>query len=567
MQVATENILGHSRLRRRTRHGAFFTFLALVSAASSLLCFPPGPLPLLAFVALVPLFWAFDHEPVQTRRGLYGLLMGSSAWMLNIWWSATAFVAGPHVHPVIVWCGLVVLCLWSAVPYAVAGFLWRESGSRGRLSSALSRALILSLLIHVFPQPIPGTHAHCLYSFPSLVQSLEIGGTPLLTFLVFAVNAALAQVFSGRTVPFRSRCAAGVLGVVVLLLMWIHGEIRLAQLHRAAPLKSNGREVSIISIQPNMLPPREAHSATRQEAMGSLLAQTREAVRMHPGADLVVWPELPIGIMLHEALGDVQQTSSLARELSKPLLVSGLQPVGERFFGPWYNTMALITAEGSFGSVYHKMVRVPFVEYVPYQEEFPFLEHLFPGVYGYAAGTDLSLLRLTEGSRIIPSICFEGLFTEHASRFVRKGGELIINASNDGWFASPRATALHLSSMIYRAVEYRVPLVRVTNTGNGAFVLPTGEILQGSQTPVGVPATTMFTIPLSANRAPYLFTRPYVLPAMALVFAALNLIPAHSRKRWRDLFLQVAHPFHTPGQRRIHGRRSPDRAFLPGPPA
>ncbi len=49
---------------------------------------------------------------------------------------------------------------------------------------------------------------------------------------------------------------------------------------------------------------------------------------------------------------------------------------------------------------------------------------------------------------------------------------------------SARAAELHLSPAVFRAVEQRRPLVRGTNSGFGAHIKATGEIVPGSITPM-----------------------------------------------------------------------------------
>jgi apolipoprotein N-acyltransferase len=72
-------------------------------------------------------------------------------------------------------------------------------------------------------------------------------------------------------------------------------------------------------------------------------------------------------------------------------------------------------------------------------------------------------------------ICFEAVFPNLVRKFVTGGAELLVNISNDGWFAHSGALAQHLAMARVRAVENHRWLLRATNTGLTAVVDPYGR--------------------------------------------------------------------------------------------
>ncbi len=72
------------------------------------------------------------------------------------------------------------------------------------------------------------------------------------------------------------------------------------------------------------------------------------------------------------------------------------------------------------------------------------------------------------------------------------------------WSMPLKCSGNHLSLALYRAVEYRIPMVRVTNSGVGIFVQPTGEIVPGCRTPLfrKAAAAHRLYIPRSVRRTP-----------------------------------------------------------------
>ena len=73
-------------------------------------------------------------------------------------------------------------------------------------------------------------------------------------------------------------------------------------------------------------------------------------------------------------------------------------------------------------------------------------------------------------AKMIPSLCYEVIFSDFIRGMVGAGGNIIVNMSDDAWFGQSSAANIHLSLALFRSAEYRVPLVRVTNSGFGAFV-------------------------------------------------------------------------------------------------
>jgi apolipoprotein N-acyltransferase len=51
---------------------------------------------------------------------------------------------------------------------------------------------------------------------------------------------------------------------------------------------------------------------------------------------------------------------------------------------------------------------------------------------------------------------------------------VIVNVTNDGWFAQSTAAAQHFANAKFRAIELRRPMVRCANTGVSAVISPTG---------------------------------------------------------------------------------------------
>ena len=60
----------------------------------------------------------------------------------------------------------------------------------------------------------------------------------------------------------------------------------------------------------------------------------------------------------------------------------------------------------------------------------------------------------------------------------KRGADVLINISNDGYLGPTAVMRQHLANVIFRAVENGRPVLRVTNTGITAFIRADGFIQQ-----------------------------------------------------------------------------------------
>jgi apolipoprotein N-acyltransferase len=97
------------------------------------------------------------------------------------------------------------------------------------------------------------------------------------------------------------------------------------------------------------------------------------------------------------------------------------------------------------------------------------------GVGDFKAGEAPVVFRTDRGS-FGTLICYEGIFPNLTRQFVADGADFLVNITNDAWFGRTSAPYQHLAMATVRAVENRVPLVRVANTGFSAMVDADGTI-------------------------------------------------------------------------------------------
>lgn len=205
-----------------------------------------------------------------------------------------------------------------------------------------------------------------------------------------------------------------------------------------------------------------------------------------------------------------------------------------------------------------KMQLVPFSEYVPFKRSLPgvhkFLRGFVPpvmtqldsGKAPYRFAFTPSAPASVEGKeqvRFGAPICYEGTFARVCRDLVygpdrQKKADVLVNISNDGWFVWPESRegtteqAQHLSHYVFRAVENRVPVVRVVNTGISGVIDSNGRIQEvAGGSPENLDASVMAEATLIAGIT--LDTRSSLYSLVGDVFAqGVSLIAMALLIRW-----------------------------------
>lgn len=463
---------------------------------------PAFSYPLLVWVCLVPLGLSLNR--VSPGEGFSrGFAYGLCLWLLAIWWTRNCLVIMVGLPSWQAWGYTVMLSAFHAVPYGVFGCLAGKFRLMESRSGSVLAAASLAALVSWYPQVFPGSEAHNLYSWPLLIQVLDLGGAPLLLFFVYLVNFQIVRgvraLKTGGS-PFPALVSA----VLALAFLMGYGGYRLHTLHEEMRTAKGGQQVTALSIQPNIPVSQRVQDVPPEDMsndMKTALTMTRDAVRAYPRADLVVLPEVPFAYNCRTEAG--RDIPPLARETGKAFTLpcaSALKEGGPEF----YNSVTFIDRCGSPGEEYRKLILVPFGEYIPLEEQFPFLRRIFPGAMAFVKGDRGEVVYdLGQGRRLIPCLCYEAIFSGHIRRFVNRGGNVLINMVDDAWFGKSPASVIHMSLALFRTVEYRIPMVRVTNSGVGIFAQATGEIVPGSKTPLFQKAATSHTLYIPPRRSPY----------------------------------------------------------------
>jgi apolipoprotein N-acyltransferase len=473
---------------------------------------PPADIGVLAFIALIPLLWSLRGASPRFAALLafvagcvyYGLLV---SWV----WYFGAVAVVPFVA--------ILSAYWAAAGAAIARF-GRERRAHPLLIAAiwvLAEALVARWPFGGFSWGEVGYSLHNLAPARSLAA---LGGLPLVSFVVVAVNAALLQLVIGHHDAARHARAtaaatlAGVLAVTALAAAFALRPIPSGQLHIAILQGNNlDRELTQTELNERYLP--RSHFELAQRLQGRY--------------DLVIFPESSLdGDPRHDPYL-ASNLSATATRLHSAVLANALADAPD---GRALNLDVLYGPDGRLVSTYAKRHLVPFGEFVPFRHELRFISELKKIPRDFAPGSTPGLATVS-GHRIATVICFESAFGYQIRSLVKAGAQAIIVSTNNRSYRRSSNSAQHVAIGQMRAAETGRPLVQAAISGISAVIDAHGRVL--SRTKLFDRTILNATVTTTRGETPYVRFGEWVIVACLIGVALASVPVAMGRKSARTV--------------------------------
>lgn len=450
--------------------------LTLLSAGLCALAFPPvGAWPL-AWVGLVPLLVALHDAPPARRLGLgvlwtFAIGLGVGTWMPGA-------VADYFHQPLAIGVALFLLVtgVMAAPYYAAFGVAYaplvRGRGAAGPLLAAaawaaaeLARGRLLNgTLLYVGNSPW-ATLGYSQAHVPALLQIASVTGVYGISFVLVAVNAALAELVVAD-VPGRARAALGS-AVTCAAAALLFGVAAL----RAAPAPA-GAPVPIVIVQGNLGAAARWGSEGAARTLDVYTRLTRGALDQAPAA-VVFWPETALTFFLEQdpLYGPALRAAFRDRDVE---LVVGAPRAAAEGEPPFTNSVYLVAPDGTLAGRYDKQYLLPFMEYFPLRLELA--RRRFGRIREFTPGAPTPPLA-TRAGRAGILVCNEAFLPPVAARRVAEGAAYLVNPSNDSWVSDAGFAWQQFDIAALRAVEQRTFLIRVSDSGPSGVVDPLGRVV------------------------------------------------------------------------------------------
>lgn len=536
----------------------------------------PANLHLLHWVAFLPLFLAM--QGLSLRRGV--LLAYLTGWLSNLiifWWLIETIQRFSSLP----WALALVVHLLGTTVFSLSYGLF---GLMPWLRQRLGRAWILAMPLVVvageqaFPVLFPYYQGVSQYRVPWMFQLASVTGVMGLSFLVILVNAALTETVLALRARQRPPIPALLATAGLLLANLAFGAWRFQAVER----ELETAPVLRVSLLQQAVTMDQRLSESPWEGFFSWIGLTRKV--FPDQADLVVWPEGSLAFnptderpfsslraqnrrLLLKRLVELRATEMLplpegaaALDLNDPALARAIESLsiqsllsafatqggfdllvgggtiednpnpgpGERDYIA-FNSLYVFDRKGGIEGRFDKMVPLPFGEYIPLADTFPFLKTLVQGPGDFRAGKAPTFFtahtRDGQALRYSTPICYEAILQPTMRRFVGGGSpeetaDFFVNITNDAWFGDTASPHQHAMLTAVQTVQVGRPMLRIAYTGISWVVEPHGRILHETApftdhaevVPMRVKA-----IPTVYSRGGWLFGWLCVLGAAAMI--------------------------------------------------
>ena len=469
----------------------------LLSAILLTLSWPTRGISFLIFFSLVPILIIENeirHDTLKHKKIRFFLFSYLTFLLWNIgttWWIVNSTVIG------MLFANMLNALFFTLL---LQFFYWAKSILNLRLSY-----IFLVCLWICFEK----LHLHWDLSWPwlnlgnvfsesiAIIQWYEFTGTFGGTLWILVVNILLFQSIKDHqwSNPERKSLKRIAIPLAIVLIPCL---ISLIQFYNIPQKKKN---IQVLLLQPNIDSYSEKYNMNNEDFVVLLDSLTNN--KLSKEYHYIITPETyfshGIGENIDQFTSTVlyQDLIKLLRENQNIQLLAGMQlyqvyrsqnqPTNTSNFieeGIWvdYYNSAVSISSNQPPEYYHKSKLVVGVENLPFKE---ILRPLLGDALIDFGGTVAS--RATQDSRTVflhpkidvktaPIICYESIYGEFVTGYVRNGATLLTVLTNDSWWGKTPGHRQLLSYTRLRAIETRRDIVRSANTGISAFINTKGQI-------------------------------------------------------------------------------------------
>lgn len=203
--------------------------------------------------------------------------------------------------------------------------------------------------------------------------------------------------------------------------------------------------------------------------------------------ELIVWPETAYPALLNSQ--NIRANQELVPKTLKEVtrntgayLFTGSYDVADKAdhldFETEHSAAFYFAPNSHFIDVYHKRILIPFGESLPFGFLNPLFSKLIKNIAFFAKGKRYPFFEVRENIHFISAICYEILFPDFVRNYLNNKNDkahFLVNITNDSWYGKSSEPYQHKFLAHWRAIEFNLPIVRITNTGISSILYPDGS--------------------------------------------------------------------------------------------
>ena len=493
--------------------------LSGIFIGTSYIPFPPWA----ALFCFVPLWLFWQQQDKLKTVVLSGVLTSFIYTLIGFNWVTYTLHEFAKVNWFVSGIGMILFALFGHLFVPVAGALWFWSRKLSIGTTWLSYALmaVFTALVELYmPMLFKWNFGYSWYGAAiPIYQWAEVIGFIGLSMLTILSNLAVLLAWQTR------KKMTGKLGFAVIVVVFFGLNASGIRLKNGLPEPDASLNALLVQANIGNLEKQsmEHGKGFRGEILEKYLRVTEQGLAQNPNIDFVMWSETAFPSLLggkynHSAYAQTLQTFLRSHQVA---MLTGAYAT-DQTSGLITNSLFAIDKQGTITEPhYSKTILLALGEYIPGEETFPWLRSVFPMVGHFARGPGPTILLKANGYTMGPQVCYESLFPEFSKGLADLGAQFIVNVTNDSWYGDWQEPYQHLYMTLARGVEFRRPVLRVTNTGVSTVSLANGDVLALS--PMDESWTGAYHVPYQTQPQTTFYQRHFGLMP-GLLWSALLLL-------------------------------------------
>jgi len=527
-----------------------YYFYSFLSGLFFVLSYEYIKIPYLIFIAFVPLLIVVLNETTIKKILIYCFITTLSHNILGFFWVAEAVKEFGELSS---FYSYLVLFLYSSFTYlsflifGISVFYLKKYFNEALfLYFILPSLFVISefLDFKIFYMYI----GSILILAPYLHQIMDLIGANALSFIIIFINICFYKIYTlilAKNYYSIIKYSSIIVNIILLLLLYgifkenynnkknkeaisinasiIQGNIGNSLKLEVSKALSFAKELNV-----------NINDYTSQDLiLKKYISMSEQAVLKYPATKLIIWPETAYPGFFTDKSLHTQYFLNFAKKIKIPFFIGAYSANFKEngTYDNYYNSIVHIRDDSNL-TYYNKTKLLPFSEKMPFSDTFPFLKNLISTMGDFGKGSGATIFKqIIDGItiKIAPLICYEILIDSYFKSLVKNSPNLIVNVTNDSWFGS-REPHNHFALARVKAVEYRIPIIRATNTGISAFIDINGKTLVSALNSEAI-LNSDIKLNNPYNKTFYYYFGYYIKYLLFLIVAVLSIIKIKKNRK------------------------------------